>query len=133
MINVTNKKVGLPPHPRPWVDWQQKTALTATLHGGAATGFDFMFPVIKYAEAYTSMTGPGWGAYATYLNYNHGNQPYDYKDAGFNATRTPTTTAHIQFPLSKISPKTSAPGTQIAQQTMASMIASRNPGPIPFM
>lgn len=133
MINVKNQKVGMPPHPRPWLGWQQKTALTAAPHFGAATGFDYMFPVAKYAEAYASMTGPGWGGYVSYLNYNHGNQPYDYKDAGFNATRTPSTTAHIQWPLAKVSPKTSAPGTQMAQLQMGTMLAARQPGFIPGM
>ncbi len=133
MNNVFNQRVGLPSHWPAWNDWQQKISLTGAPHQGAATGFNYMFPVSKYSEAFTSMTGPGWGGYVSYLNYNHGNQPYDYKDAGFNATRTPTTTAHIQFPLSKVSPKTSTIGTQQAQTTMAQMIAARNPGPIPFM
>lgn len=133
MINNNITKVGLPSHWFPWDNWVLKPQLYAAVHGGAAPSFNYIAPTPKYAEAYTSMTGPGWGAYVTYLNYNHGNQPYDYKDAGFNATRTPTTTAHIQFPLSKVSPKTSAPGTQLAQTTMAQMLASRNPGPVPFM
>lgn len=136
MINAVNQKVGLPPHTGPWLDWVRHPNLYAAVHGGAAPSFSYMFPVIKYAEAYTSMTGPGWGGYATYLNYNHGNQPYDYKDAGFNATRTPTTTAHIQLPLLKNSVgvgKTSTAGTQLAQQQIGAMLASRSPGMIPFM
>lgn len=133
MINTINQKIGMPTHWFPWDNWILKPQLYAAVHGGAAPSFNYIAPTPKYAEAYTSMTGPGWGAYVTYLNYNHGNQPYDYKDAGFNATRTPSTTAHIQWPLAKVSPKTSAPGTQVAQNTMAQMLASRNPGPVPFM
>lgn len=124
-----NHKDGLPPRVPPWSDWQQNINRMAAPHNGAANSFNYIFPSQKYNEAYASMGGPGWGAYWSYLNYNHGHQPYDYKDAGFNMSRTPMAEAHIQMPLAKTSPKSSAPGIQQAQQSLSNMLAAKSPIP----
>lgn len=134
MLQATRQqgKVGMPPHTGPWLDWNINVARKAAPHNGATDSFQYIFPTPKYVEAYTSMGGPGWGAYWTYLNYNHGNQPYDWRDAGFNAWRAPVAEAHIQLPLMKISPKSSAPGLQLAQQQMSWLIAQRQSPGIPL-
>lgn len=105
-------------------DWQINANRKAAPHNGATDGFTYMTPVIKYAEAYNAMTGPGWGSYISYLNYNHGNQPYSPVDSGLNtAYRTPSTPNW--YSLSKVSPKSSTYSVQIAQQSVANMLQYR--------
>ena len=116
----------MPAHPGQYLDWKIRAERKLAPHNGATDGFTYMFPVQKYVEAYSSMQGPGWGGFVTYLNYNHGNQPYSPIDSGLNtAFRTPA--LPNWYSLSKVSPKTSAPGTQVAQQQLSNMLALRTP------
>ena len=114
-------KLGLVP------DWTlQNPDRRIAFHSGAGENFTYMFPVIKYAEAYNAMTGPGYGGYVNYLNYNHGNQPYDAIDSGLNtAFRTPA--LPNWYALAKVSPKSSAPGIQQAQQQIGTTLQYRQP------
>lgn len=116
----------MPSHGGPWLDWSQpKVAERMISHNGVSgESFTYIAPTPKYVEAYNAMTGPGWGGYVSYLNYNHGNQPYDHVDSGLNtAFRTPQ--LPNWYALSKVSPKTSAAGTQQAQLQLSRMLASR--------
>lgn len=114
----------MPSHGGPWLDWTINVNRKAAPHNGATDSFQYIAPTPKYAEAYASQTGPGWGGFISYLNYNHGNQAYDPIDSGLNtAFRTPA--LPNWYALSKVSPKTSAPGTQMAQLQLGKMLAGR--------
>ena len=116
----------MPSHPGQPLDWRIRTERKAAPHNGATDSFSYIAPTPKYVEAYNAMTGPGWGAYVTYLNYNHGNQPYDAIDSGLNtAFRTPL--LPNWYSLSKVVPKTSSFSVQQAQQLVSNMLAAKSP------
>jgi hypothetical protein len=128
MTPNTRGKIGLPAHGTPYLEWTQPDIAREMIshNGVSGQGFSYMFPVPKYAEAYSSMTGPGWGGFISYLNYNHGNQPYMAMDSGIN-TAFHTPAIPNWYALSKVSPKSSAPGVQLAQLQLAQAFALRNP------
>lgn len=111
----------LPSHGGQPLDWKNKPNLQLANHGGANIGFDYMFPVSKYVEAYA--LGP---TYVSYLSYQIGNQPYAYYDyTGLQTPRVPNWLA-----LQKVSPKSSAAGIQQAQVQLGRMLANRS---VPYM
>lgn len=121
MLPANNSTV-IPAHPGQPLDWKIRVERKMAPHNGATDSFDYIAPTPKYCEAYTSMTGPGPGGFVTYLNYNHGNQPYDNLDQGLNvAYRTPRLPAFLE--LKKVSPKTSSYGTQQAQVQISQMLS----------
>ncbi len=127
MLPRNYTKVGLPSHGGQYLNWVETQAnVKVAPKQGVASGFTYMFPVPKYAEAYSSMTGPGWGGYISYLSYNHGNQPYMAFDSGIN-TAFHTPALPNWYALSKVSPKSSAPGVQLAQLKLAQQFALLNP------
>ena len=127
---ASNNTTRLPPHPYSGhLDWQINTNRKVAPHGGATDSFTYVFPVPKYSEAHRSNAGgSGGNNYISYLNYNHGGQLYDYKDAGFNATRTPK--VPNWYALSKVSPKSSMPGIQLAQTQVSQLLMNRG---MPYM
>lgn len=121
-----NHRVGLPSHYPPYNDWIIKSDLLNVPHAGVGQSFNFIASTPKYVEAYNAQTGPGWGEFVTYLNYNHGNQPYKPDGQGLNTARS-TPALPNWYALSKVSPKMSAPGVQLAQQQLGQMLSAKTP------
>lgn len=126
VMPIIQQKTGMPSHYPPYLNWtESKASLKVAPKAGASSSFQYIFPAQKYVEAYAAQTGKGWGGFITYLNYNHGNQPYAAFDSGI---RTAHFTPRLPnwYALSKVSPKSSAPGIQKAQDTMAQQLALRS-------
>lgn len=125
-MNNVGSITPIPAHPGQYLEWEEpKAALKIASKQGASSSFDYIAPTPKYAEAYSSGLGP-YPSYWSYLSYNHGNQPYMAKDSGiWTAWSTPK--LPNWYSMSKVSPKTSAPGNQQAQQTMAALLQLRQP------
>lgn len=126
LMQTANNSTRIPPRTPPYVDWIINANRKAAPHNGATDSFQFIFQTPKYVEAYAALTGPGYGGWITYLNYNHGNQPYDAIDSGINtAFRTPT--LPNWYSLAKPVPKVSAADIQRAQTQLSNMLQAKTP------